>query len=107
MAINKKGKTNFLGGTTAEDLSGKEQLSQTVNGDNQTEEKAVRKHKDVRNWGRPRKNLIKGVKETTISVQLPDTLLKQMRKIAKTEKISLKEVIGRVLIEKYVTPQND
>lgn len=59
------------------------------------------RHKKVDNWGRPRKELIKGVKEVAVTVQLPETLIKTLRRIGKKEGKSMKELIGSVLIEKY------
>ncbi len=59
------------------------------------------RHKNVDNWGRPRKELIKGVKEVAVTVQLPETLIKTLRRIGKKEGKSMKELIGSVLIEKY------
>lgn len=59
------------------------------------------RHKNVDNWGRPRKELIKGVKEVAVTVQLPETLIKALRRIGKKEGKSMKELIGSVLIEKY------
>ena len=59
------------------------------------------RHKSVDNWGRPRKELIKGVKEFAVTVQLPETLIKALRKLGKKDGRSMKDLIGSALIEKY------
>lgn len=43
----------------------------------------VNKKKSLDNWGRPRKQLIEGVKEVSLTVQLPETLIKALRKEGK------------------------
>jgi len=59
------------------------------------------KKKSLENWGRPRKQLIEGVKEVSITVQLPETLLKVLRKEAKKSGKSMKELIGTSLLTTY------
>lgn len=60
-----------------------------------------RRKKSIENWGRPRKLLIEGEKEKSLTVQLPDSLIKVMRKVAKKEGKSMKEIIGGACLEKY------
>ena len=54
----------------------------------------VNKKKSPDNWGRPRKQLIEGVKEVSLTVQLPETLIKALRKEGKKQGKSMKELIG-------------
>ena len=54
----------------------------------------VNKKKSSDNWGRPRKQLIEGVKEVSLTVQLPETLIKALRKEGKKQGKSMKELIG-------------
>ena len=62
---------------------------------------SIVKKKSLENWGRPRKSLIEGVKEVSITVQLPETLLKVLRKEAKKSGKSMKELIGTSLLTTY------
>lgn len=107
MAIKKKGNVDFLRDTkvsmideasTSEDVN-EEVVTTEVR---QPEPKPVVKHKkDVNNWGRPRKLLIEGVKEKSITVQLPVNLIAAMRKEGRRTKKSMKEIIGEALLDKY------
>lgn len=45
--------------------------------------------------------LIDGVKETSVTVQLPNTLIKALRKEAKKQWKSMKELIGTALLSVY------
>lgn len=51
--------------------------------------------------GRPRKELIKGVDEVSVNLQLPETLVKALRKKAKDEKVTIKELIGHAIMKTY------
>lgn len=62
----------------------------------------VNKKKSPDNWGRPRKQLIEGVKEVSLTVQLPETLIKALRKEGKKQGKSMKELIGT---DSYVNDQ--
>lgn len=61
----------------------------------------VNKKKSPDNWGRPRKQLIEGVKEVSLTVQLPETLIKALRKEGKKQGKSMKELIGTSLLSTY------
>lgn len=61
----------------------------------------VNKKKSIDNWGRPRKQLIEGVKEVSLTVQLPETLIKALRKEGKKQGKSMKELIGISLLSTY------
>lgn len=71
----------------------------------------VNKKKSPDNWGRPRKQLIEGVKEVSLTVQLPETLIKALRKEGKKQGKSMKELIGTSLLSSYAEllniPQGD
>ncbi len=71
----------------------------------------VNKKKSLDNWGRPRKRLIEGVKEVSLTVQLPETLIKTLRKEGKKQGKSMKELIGTSLLSTYAEllniPQGD
>lgn len=71
----------------------------------------VNKKKSLDNWGRPRKQLIEGVKEVSLTVQLPETLIKALRKEGKKQGKSMKELIGTSLLSTYAEllniPQGD
>ena len=51
--------------------------------------------------GRPRKELIKGIDEVSVNLQLPETLVKALRKKAKDEKRTIKELIGYAVMNAY------
>ena len=51
--------------------------------------------------GRPRKELIKGIDEVSVNLQLPETLVKALRKKAKEEKRTIKELIGYAVMNAY------
>ena len=107
MAIKKKGNIDFLKDVTTAELSSKEENptneEQTSDSVQNTESvnKKVTKKKSLDNWGRPRKLLIDGVKETSVTVQLPNTLIKALRKEAKKQGKSMKELIGTALLSVY------
>lgn len=106
MAIKKKGNIDFLRDTRVsmidEASTSEETKEETTPVETApVEKKPVAKHKDVNNWGRPRKLLIEGVKEKSITVQLPVTLIALMRKEGKKMKKSMKEIIGEALLDKY------
>ena len=71
----------------------------------------VNKKKSPDNWGRPRKQLIEGVKEVSLPVQLTKTLIKALRKEGKKQGKSMKELIGTSLLSTYAEllniPQGD
>lgn len=71
----------------------------------------VNEKKSPDNWGRPRKQLIEGVKEVSLTVQLPETLIKALRKEGKKQGKSMKELIGTSLLSTYAEllniPQGD
>ncbi len=64
-------------------------------------QRPAKRKKNIDNWGRPRKLLIEGVKEKSLTVQLPETLIKAMRREAKKQGKSMKEMIGTACLEKY------
>lgn len=105
MAIKKKGNIDFLRDTTVSvinETGNKEELSSdNTTTDTSSDSKKAAKHKDINKWGRPRKSLIEGVKEKSITVQLPITLIAVLRKEGKRTKKSIKEVIGEALLDKY------
>lgn len=114
MAIKKpKNPTNFLGSTHVESLKVDGAVPQEVvsQSDVKTEEKSVsvtsektaKKKKDINNWGRPRKELIEGDVEVNTLVQLPKSLIKELKKVAKKENKSMKIVIGEALIKEYMS----
>lgn len=114
MAIKKKGNVDFLRNvdTAAIDTSEGEPQKESaqpgtrgsVMADDKKEEcpSASYRHKNVSNWGRPRKLLVDGVREKSITVQLPENLITYLRKEAKRTKKSMKELIGEPLLEKYM-----
>lgn len=106
MAIKKKGNVDFLKDVAPANLSA-DNTENTV-GTTEKEATAVEekeeaqpKKKAVENWGRPRKSLIEGVKETSVTVQLPETLIKALRKEGKKQGKSMKEMIGEALLSTY------
>lgn len=106
MAISKKGKTDFLRGTSVSDINDANNPEDNISEKTDTnkeekKENSQKKHKDINNWGRPRKLLIEGVKEKSITVQLPTTLISVLKKEGKKSKRSMKEVIGEALLDKY------
>lgn len=103
MAIKKKGKTDFLRGASVSDINDASNTNDNTPETNsiEAEEKTHKKHKDINNWGRPRKLLIDGVKEKSVTVQLPTTLITVLKKEGKKSKRSMKEVIGEALLDKY------
>lgn len=113
MAIQKKGRVDFLRDVDAATIDTykeepQEELTETgTKTKDKTEvktEKPIsgRRHKNVNNWGRPRKLLVDGVREKSITVQLPENLITYLRKEAKRTKKSMKELIGEPLLEKYM-----
>lgn len=104
MAIAKKGKVDFLNGlnATSIDTTEEEKQEKTPHYE-ESHNVSIQQHKrkDINNWGRPRKLLIEGVKEKSITVQLPVTLLSALKKLSKKDKKSMKELIGEPLLEKY------
>lgn len=121
MAIEKKGKTDFLRNVEAAKIAPEKDTEKKVEAkaeakaaqkpvaENKAKEqkkadkkeaKKASKKKEAKN-GRPRKLLIEGVKEKSITVQLPKPLIKALKKLAKKDKKSMKEVIGKALLEKY------
>lgn len=107
MAIKKKGNVDFLKDVTTAELSSKEEntaneelTSDSVQNSELINKKVIKK-KSLDNWGRPRKLLIDGVKETSVTVQLPNTLIKVLRKEAKKQGKSMKELIGTPLLSAY------
>lgn len=51
--------------------------------------------------GRPRQELIKGIREVSVNLQLPENLVQALRSKAKAEKKSMKELIGRAVMKAY------
>ena len=104
MAIKKPTKqVNYLGSSTVEPFHTAPLVApDTTRTDDTSEE-----NKSSSAWGRPRRQLIDGVKEKTISVQLPETLLQELKMIMKREKKSMKELIGEALIKEYMTPNTN
>ena len=104
MAIKKQAKNNYLQNTVVEELP---TTVEEVNSRAVVAEKPVvqetepKKKKSLDNWGRPRKLLIEGEKEKSVTGQLPEVLLRELRKTGKKEKKSMKEIIGEALLEKY------
>lgn len=108
MAIKKKGNVDFLKdvspvslsseSTTQEDTTA---TSNTKVSSQESENITVKRKKSLDNWGRPRKQLIEGVKEVSITVQLPETLIKALRKEGKKQGKSMKELIGTSLLSTY------
>lgn len=109
MAIKKKGNVDYLNDVAPASLSlgdSEASVSNEVNNTLSSDEikqknVSIVKKKSLENWGRPRKLLIDGVKETSITVQLPDTLIKVLRKEAKKQGKSMKELIGTPLLSAY------
>lgn len=101
MAIKRKGKTDFLRNQEVVNINtDADQPSEDIREESNT--KKVSSTKTAKNQqGRPRKLLIDGVKEKSITVQLPENLLSLLRKQCKKQKKSMKELIGEPLIEKY------
>ena len=54
------------------------------------------------NWGRPRKLLIEGEAEKRITVDIPESLLKVLKKFSKKDGRSMKELLISPAIEKYM-----
>lgn len=114
MAIKKKGNVDFLRDVDAAAIDTSEgepqkettepEAKESAMADDKKEERpsASHRHKDVGNWGRPRRLLVDGVKEKSITVQLPENLIAYLRKEAKRTKKSMKELIGEPLLEKYM-----
>lgn len=109
MAIKKKGNVDYLNNVTPASLSLNDADSSVSNevdsapGINVGKQESVNrtKKKSLENWGRPRKSLIEGVKEVSVTIQLPETLLKALRKEAKKTGKSMKELIGTSLLSTY------
>ena len=109
MAIKKKGNVDYLNNVTPASLSLNDADSSVSNevdnapGINVGKQESVNrtKKKSLENWGRPRKSLIEGVKEVSVAIQLPETLLKALRKEAKNTGKSMKELIGTSLLSTY------
>lgn len=114
MAIKKpKNSPNFLGSTKVESLNvqkpDKSESSVVETSEYQLESTVApaRKHKDINNWGRPRNLLIKGAKEKRVSVDVPEPLLKEIKKIMKKEHKSMKELLITPAIDKYLTSNKE
>lgn len=109
MAIKKKGNVDYLNDVSPASLSlgdsdaiVSNEVNNTSNADDVKQKNvSIVKKKSLENWGRPRKSLIEGVKEVSITVQLPETLLKVLRKEAKKNGKSMKELIGTSLLATY------
>lgn len=109
MAIKKKGNVDYLNDVAPASLSlndSEASVSNEVNNTSNADEVkqksvSIVNKKSLENWGRPRKQLIEGVKEVSITVQLPETLLKVLRKEAKKSGKSMKELIGTSLLTTY------
>lgn len=111
MAIKKKGKTDFLRGASISEINdvvdNTENTAKTTTvvdteADVAGKKKTVQKYKkDISKWGRPRRLLIEGVKEKSVTVQLPVTLISFLKKECKKSKHSMKELIGEALLDKY------
>lgn len=52
-------------------------------------------------FGRPRQELIRGVHEVSVNLQLPETLVEALRAKSKAEKKSMKELIGLAVMDAY------
>lgn len=107
MAIKKKGNVDFLKDVAPANFSSDNNNS-VVNTNTEIEslsneniEVSHKRKKSIDNWGRPRKQLIEGVKEVSITVQLPETLIKALRKESKKQGKSMKELIGSSLLSTY------
>lgn len=107
MAIKKKGNVDFLKDVAPASLSSdsndimihtEDKGNTFASEDTEVDHK---KKKLLDNWGRPRKLLIEGVKEVSITVQLPETLIKALRKESKKQGKSMKELIGSSLLSTY------
>lgn len=114
MAIKKpKNQVNFLGSTEVQKLQVEEpQVQETVekvpeNSSSPSSETTVKKHKDINNWGRPRKLLIEGVAEKRISVDVPETLLKELKRLMKKEGKSMKELLITPAIREYMNTKEE
>lgn len=118
MAIKKKGKVDFLRDVDAAAIDTseedpKKEIEEPEAGKEfrtdveENHSAASRRHKDVSNWGRPRRLLVDGVKEKSITVQLPENLIAYLRKEAKRTRKSMKELIGEPLLEKYMDVSRD
>ena len=109
MAIGKKGKNSHLGNVSVENLTTLESIeaeqvlpaSEEPIVQQAQHPNPVKKKKSIDNWGRPRKELIPGVKEVPVTLQLPKTVLANLRKKGKKEGKSLKELIGKAIINQY------
>ena len=113
MAIKKKGNVDFLKDVSPVSLSSESTNIQegttatnssnvsSKESENASEDAPVKRKKSLDNWGRPRKQLIEGVKEVSITVQLPETIIKALRKEGKKQGKSMKELIGTSLLSTY------
>ena len=106
MAIEKKGKNSHLGNVNIENLStlddvDAERTSPASEEPISSQPEPPKKRKSIDNWGRPRKELLPGVKEVSVTIQLPKTVLANLRKKGKKEGKSLKELIGKAIINQY------
>lgn len=109
MAIKKKGNVDFLKDVSPVSLSSEstntqEETAATTSSNaylKESEDAPTKRKKSLDNWGRPRKQLIEGVKEVSITVQLPETLIKALRKEGKKQGKSMKELIGTSLLSTY------
>lgn len=108
MAIKKTGTNSHLGNVSVESLSALNEFD--AERTSSTSEESVtasppdnqpKKKKNIDNWGRPRKELIPGIKEVSVTIQLPKTVLAYLRKKGKKEGKSLKELIGHAIITQY------
>ena len=105
MAIQKKGIVDFLKEVTPTNLSSDSKdstsVTDTKNNTSSLKEELRTKKKSLDNSGRPRKQLIEGVKEVSLTVQLHETLIKALRKEGKKQGKSMKELIGASLLSTY------
>lgn len=128
MAIKKKGNTSFLSGTTVERFENiipdppqeAAQPQATQQPETLPSQELVNQVAQVlmqqgaiqritafginggqQKIGRPRQELIKGVREVSINLQLPENLVQALRAKAKAEKKSMKELIGRAVMKVY------
>lgn len=58
-------------------------------------------HGGPHKFGRPRQELIKGIREVSVNLQLPENLVQALRAKARIEKKSMKELIGRAVMNAY------
>ena len=96
MAIQKKGNVDFLKDVTPTSLSSDSKdstiVTDTHNNTSSLKEELRTKKKSLDNWGRPRKQLIEGVKEVSLTVQLPETLIKAFVELL-FENACLKQIV--------------